>query len=76
MGVDTEGNSFVQKIREGEVETVKRALEGGMDPNISDETGTTGLIEAAKGGNRELVGLLLDHGAEIEGRDEKLAVRR
>ena len=71
MGVDTEGDSFIEKVKEGDVEAVKQALEGGMDPNIADENGTTGLIEAAKSGHRELVGLLLDNGAEIEGRDEK-----
>jgi ankyrin repeat protein len=71
MGVEPIENAFVQKAGEGDTQAVKQSLDSGIQPDTKDETGTTALIEAAKGGHGELVSLLLDNGAGIEGRDEK-----
>ncbi len=62
---------FVQKAGEGDIFAVRLFLKAGMDPNAADEKGNTALIAAAKAGQREMVNLLLDEGAEIDGRDKK-----
>jgi len=71
MNIAYDENSFVQKASEGDVQAVGNFLLGGMDPNVTDEKGNTALIAAAKEGHQEIVQLLLEKGADIEGRDSK-----
>src|SRR5689334_13515716 len=44
-------------------EKVLRTLEEGADINAKDELGLTALMQAAREGKREMVGLLLERGA-------------
>ena len=71
MNVAYDQNSFVQKAAEGDTQAVGYFLEAGMDPNVTDEKGNTALIAAAKEGHQGIVEMLLDKGADIEGRDAK-----
>jgi len=71
MNIAYDENSFVQKASEGDVQAVENFLLAGMDPNVTDEKGNTALISTAKEGHLEIVELLLEKGADIEGRDSK-----
>ncbi|MGB7065806.1 MAG: ankyrin repeat domain-containing protein, partial [Syntrophobacteria bacterium] len=71
MNITYDQNSFVQKAAEGDTQTVEYFLQARMDPNVTDEKGNTALIVAAKDGQLEIVEMLLDKGADIEGRDAK-----
>lgn len=63
--------TFVQKAEAGDIETVKKFLIAGMDPNSVDKEGNNALISAVKEGRLEVARLLLDSGADIEARDKK-----
>lgn len=53
----------------GNVAVMKQALTGGADPNIQDpQSGSTLLATAALMGHTEIVGLLLEHGADVNAR--------
>ena len=53
----------------GEVSAMKQALTDGADPNTKDpQSGSTLLATAALMGHTEVVGLLLEHGADINAR--------
>ena len=57
--------AIIQSAREGDVAAVRRLLE--RDPgiiNATDERQSTALHFAASAGSTEMVGLLLDHGAD------------
>ena len=73
MDITFTENSFVQKAREGDVGAIRLFLKAGMDPNVSDAKDNTALIVAAKKGHTEIVKLLLENGADIEGKDPKFA---
>ena len=47
-------------------ETVRRALEENIDPDIADKWGNSALMLAASDGNDEMLQLLLDHGAKVD----------
>ena len=57
--------AFLREAWKGDTGTVKLFLQAGMDPNSIDQKGNTALIVAAKEGRQEVVGLLLEHGADI-----------
>jgi ankyrin repeat protein len=54
----------------GDMAVARRLLEAGAAPNAFDETGLAALHHAAEGEHFEMVGLLLTHGAAINGRDQ------
>lgn len=58
------GADLIAAARAGEVERVQAILESGIDVNSKTEYGATALFFAADRGNKKLVQLLLDAGAE------------
>ncbi len=51
-------------VRRGDVRTVQRLLEMGVDANAPDEHGDSALIHAARMGYADVVQVLLQHGAD------------
>ena len=58
---------------DGDLETVKRLLQQGLDPNAFDDLGWTPLIHAAKRGHLDVVRCLLAAGAQVDARDKARA---
>ena len=59
----------VQKaIRRGDIDALRFALEGGLDPNLANKYGWTILILAAGKGNSKIGKLLIDAGADLNKR--------
>jgi hypothetical protein len=56
----------IRLIKTGDVIELRHALDGGLDPNYSNEIGTTLLMLAAIEGNAALGGLLIERGAELD----------
>lgn len=60
---------FLEATLEGKIETVRQAIEAGMDVNETDEQQRTALLLAAFNGHTPVIKLLLEHGALLEHRD-------
>jgi len=61
---------FVRAAQEDNLETLTSMI-AGLDVNLRDKrSGTTALEHAVKNGNREMVQLLLSHGAAVNAKDE------
>jgi ankyrin repeat protein len=58
---------------DGDLESVKRLLHQGADPNAFDDLGWTPLIHAAKRGHLDVVTCLLAAGAAVDAREEARA---
>lgn len=58
-----EGHSFRQLCRQGNCELIRRMMEAGVNPDIAQDDGTTGLWLAAENGCTEALKLLLAHRA-------------
>ena len=59
----------VQKaIKRGDIDALRSALEGGLDPNLANKYGWTILILAAGKGNSKIGKLLIDAGADLNKR--------
>ncbi len=58
------GRDLVSAVIEGDPGRVQAMLKGGLDPDGTDELGTTPLYHAAVHGNQEMVRLLLEYGAD------------
>jgi ankyrin repeat protein len=56
----------IRLIKIGDTIELRHALDGGLDPNHSNEIGTTLLMLAAMEGNTAIGGLLIDRGAELD----------
>ena len=63
-----EGQGLEGAIVEGDLEQVTALLEGGADPNGVDQGGTPMLGLAAVAGRGGMVELLIDKGADLEGK--------
>lgn len=58
--------------REGDIAAVKRLITGGADvQEIDDDTALTPLVTAALAGHKDIVELLIENGADPDGRDGK-----
>jgi uncharacterized protein len=68
-----EGEQLHFAAGDGDLETVKRLLKQGADPNTFDDLGWTPLIHAAKRGHLAVVAFLLAAGAQVDARDEARA---
>ena len=62
--------TFLSAVRNGDVQTAREELSRGANPNALDDDGRTALINSVVAGNREMVDLLLDSGAQADYRDE------
>ena len=54
-----------EAVRQGDVATVRDALDGGADVNARDRLGQTGLMLAAHAGQLALVEVLIARGASL-----------
>ena len=61
----------IRPIKTGDVIELRRSLDGGLNPNYTNEIRTTLLMLAAMEGNTALGGLLIDKGAELD-RENKM----
>ena len=58
-------NEFVNACKMGDISKVEAMLKQGIDPNVTDDFGSTGLMVAAVNGHIEIIQLLLKYGANI-----------
>ena len=58
-------NEFVNACKMGDISKVEAMLKQGIDPNVTDDFGSTGLMVAAYNGHLEIIKLLLKYGANI-----------
>jgi ankyrin repeat protein len=61
----------IRLIKKGDVFELRHALEDGLNPNHSNEIGTTLLMLAAMEGNTATGGLLIDRGAELDRENDR-----
>lgn len=59
--MDESTRSFVNAVRENDIEEVERLIESGVDVNAKDEHSNTALLSASWRGYTEIVKLLLEH---------------
>src|SRR5438132_1051003 len=57
-------NSIVLAVLNNDIDKVRNLLNKGINPNMTDSDGRTGLIHAATAGNVPAVKLLLENGAK------------
>jgi ankyrin repeat protein len=60
----------IRLIKRGDVFALRHALDSGLDPNHSNEIGTTLLMLAAMEGNTAMCHLLIDRGADLDKENE------
>jgi uncharacterized protein len=65
-GLGFSEEAFAGCVAEGNVELVKRYLEVGFSPNTRTRVGVPVLSVAVRGRHREVVALLIEHGADID----------
>lgn len=63
--------NLLQAAFRGDLEEVKRLLNGGADINTHDNYGRTALLRAADQGHLEVVNVLLDKGADLNTKDNR-----
>ena len=71
MNVKYSEDSFVERVRDGDLLAVKLFLQSGMNPNASNKDGESALGVAARFGRGEVVQALLAQGADLNSRDHK-----
>jgi len=63
-------SSFMHAASAGDIEAVRRLLAEGVDANVVDELGRTGLINAAWRGHTDIVELLAGAGVDVDATDD------
>lgn len=63
------GERLQTAIRDGDARRVEELLVSGADPNATDARGNPPLLQAAWNGNAAVIAQLLDHGANVNGRN-------
>lgn len=69
----TPGELLHAAVRAGDLKRLQRLLASGIDANARDALGNPALFDAAWIGNTEVLGVLLDHGADVNARNEDTA---
>ena len=67
--VEVDVSVFLQDALNGKLESVRQAIEAGVDVNLADEEQRTALLFASFNGHTSVVKLLLDNGALSSQRD-------
>ncbi|MDX1643377.1 MAG: PQQ-binding-like beta-propeller repeat protein [Thermoanaerobaculia bacterium] len=65
-----ETRDLLVAARSGDLTEVRRLVDSGVDPNASDDWGTTPLALAGMAGAIEVVDFLLEHGADPDAREQ------
>ncbi|MEI8044042.1 MAG: ankyrin repeat domain-containing protein, partial [Verrucomicrobiota bacterium] len=63
--------AFLPRVLGGHLQSVKKCLAGGVDPNTKNTDGWSALMCASVAGKTEIVKLLLEHGALVDAKDLK-----
>lgn len=66
------GEAFVHACQHGRTEVVRWFLDRGLNPDVAPYSGRTGLVWAVLSQQPEVVGLLMERGADPDRRDELL----
>jgi ankyrin repeat protein len=69
-GIEFTADKFLQKVSEGDLASVQLFLDAGMNADSKNGEQSSGLILAAQFGFPEIVGLLLDHDANPNSRNQ------
>lgn len=64
------GREFLQAVKDADINTVIRMLDGGIDPNTLSPNGWTGVTYAAANGNIEMMKLLITRGTDVNKADK------
>lgn len=59
-------------VRSGNAQEVERLLTLGADPNAPDDRGNPPLLQAAWAGNTAVIASLINHGADVNGRNAEM----
>lgn len=69
-GISWHGESLAQCVREGDAEAVRLFLASGFPPDVRDKCGVPLLCLAARFKHRNVIELLLEHGADINAQSD------
>lgn len=69
-GISWHGESLAQCVRDGDSESVKLFIASGFPPDVRDKAGVPLLCLAARFRHRNVVQLLLEHGADINAQSD------
>lgn len=67
--VSSPGERLLEAAQQQDIATVRKLLESGVNVNFKSRYGATALLFAVDKGNLEIVGLLLENGAEVDVKD-------
>ncbi|HOJ99045.1 MAG: ankyrin repeat domain-containing protein [Treponemataceae bacterium] len=70
LGISLRGDAFAETVQEGNIHGVDLFLRAGFPPDSRDKRGVPVLCLAARSGNRAMVDLLIDAGAQVNLRSE------
>ena len=59
-------NKFLDDVRDGKIDKVRKLLDRGASPNTKRDNGFTALHIACQHGDLDMAQLLIDRGADIE----------
>ncbi len=69
LGVNWDGEAFLEQAKEGDLAVLELFLKGGMDVETRDRSGATALMYAASNGHVEATSLLIEEGAHVNAQD-------
>ncbi len=68
--IDKEAEELIWALRMGHEAVARLLIEKGVDVDVRDGSGSTGLILASQGGHEAVARLLIDKGAEVNARND------
>ncbi len=69
LGVNWDGEAFLEQAKVGDLAVLELFLKGGMDVETRDRSGATALMYAASNGHLEATSLLIEEGAHVNALD-------